>query len=178
MGVSVQAVVYEALRMRPGTTGTFPKVVPPHGETIQGKFIPGGTRIASNIPAVLRDTDVFGSDAALFRPERWLDVEGPRRTEMENHVEMVFGTGRWMCGGKPIAFMELYKTFFEVCDILDGTRPELVHLLLIDNDQLLRHFNFQIANPMKPLDSICYNVFVEQNMVRSLSRPAFLCRAI
>lgn len=113
----------EGLRMRPGTVGGLTKVVPPEGEleTVDGKdyFLPGGTLIAANVPAVLRDTEVFGADAAVFRPERWLEADTEagteKRTEMVASVEMMFGTGRWMCAGKPIAYMELYKAFFEVC---------------------------------------------------------------
>lgn len=100
--------------MRPGAVGTFPKVVPPQGEVVQGKFIPGGTVVGMNVPAMLRSTEHFGSDADLFRPERWMEASGPQRGEMERQVETAFGHGRWMCAGKPIAFMELFKTFFEV----------------------------------------------------------------
>lgn len=109
-----QAVVYEGMRMRPGAVGTFPKVVPPQGEVVQGKFIPGGTVVGMNVPAMLRSTEHFGSDADLFRPERWMEASGAERAEMERQVETAFGHGRWMCAGKPIAFMELFKTFFEV----------------------------------------------------------------
>lgn len=94
--------------------GTFPKVVPPQGEVVQGKFIPGGTVVGMNIAAMLRSRELFGSDAHLFRPERWLGVPEDRRDEMERQVEAMFGYGRWMCAGKPIAFMELFKAFFEV----------------------------------------------------------------
>lgn len=100
--------------MRPGVNGTFPKVVPPQGETVRGVFIPGGTLIANNIPAVLRDTDLFGLDAGVFRPERWLEADEHRFAEMHSAVELMFGSGRWMCAGKPIAYLELFKTFFEV----------------------------------------------------------------
>ena len=101
--------------MRPGATGTFPKVVPPQGEVVQGKFIPGGTVVGMNVPYMLRSPELFGSDAGLFRPERWLEAPEAKRGEMERQVEMMFGHGRWMCAGKPIALMELFKTFFEVC---------------------------------------------------------------
>lgn len=100
--------------MRPGTPITMPKIVPPQGETIQDKFIPGGTLISANISSLLKSTDIFGPDVELFRPGRWLDSIGTKKAEMEREVEMMFGNGRWMCAGKPIAFMELYKTFFEV----------------------------------------------------------------
>lgn len=115
--------------MRPGTTGTFPKVVPPQGETVRGIFIPGGTLISNNVPALLRDANVFGSDAALFRPERWLEADGAQRTEMQSTVELMFGGGRWMCAGKPIAYMELHKTFFEVSTKFRGHRA--VHFLIV-----------------------------------------------
>lgn len=102
------------MRMRPGTVGTFPKIVPPQGEVVQGKFIPGGTVVGMNVPAMLRSKEIFGSDAHLFRPERWLEAPEAKRGEMEGQVETMFGHGRWMCVGKPVAFMELFKTFFEV----------------------------------------------------------------
>lgn len=100
--------------MRPGATAPFPKVVPPQGETVHGVFIPGGTLLGSNIPAVLRDVDIFGPDADIFRPERWLEVDEHKFVEMHTAVELMFGSGRWMCAGKPIAYLELFKTFFEV----------------------------------------------------------------
>lgn len=109
-----QAVVYEGMRMRPGNVGAFPKVVPPEGEVVQGKFIPGGTIIAMNVPYMLRSPELFGPDTGLFRPERWMEVSEDEQADMERQVEMMFGSGRWICAGKPIAFMELFKTFFEV----------------------------------------------------------------
>lgn len=111
----MQAIVYEGLRIRAPATGLYPKTVPPQGDTIDGKFIPGGTAIGMNAPAMLKSTAVFGADADLFRPERFLDDEDDaKRTGMERDVEMAFGYGRYMCAGKPVAFMELFKTFFEV----------------------------------------------------------------
>ena len=114
--------------MRPGTAGAFSKVVPPQGEVVQGKFIPGGTLIAMNVPAMLRSAELFGSDANLFRPERWLEASEAKQGEMERQVEMMFGHGRLMCAGKPIAFMELFKTFFEVSPILVGS---VLHFMMI-----------------------------------------------
>lgn len=123
-----QAVVYEGMRMRPGTTGAFSKVVPPQGEVVQGKFIPGGTLVAMNVPAMLRSAELFGPDAHLFRPERWLEASEENQAEMERQVEMMFGSGRWMCAGKPIAYMELFKTFFEVSDEHQSTPTHLPSL--------------------------------------------------
>jgi cytochrome P450 len=139
----LRAVIFEGLRMRPGTTGLFSKVVPPEGDTACGVFIPGGTVVAMNISAVLRDEEVFGKDAELYRPERWMEAGEEKRTAMEHEVELMFGSGRWQCLGKPIAFMELYKTVFE----------------------LLRRFELQIATPTRPWYSVNYAVWVEKDFM-------------
>ena len=62
-----------------------------------------------------RNTDVFGPDAHVFRPERWFDVPAPRLRRMEQSAELVFGYGRFKCLGQAIAMMELNKIYVEVC---------------------------------------------------------------
>ncbi|KAL7629693.1 hypothetical protein AAE478_001216 [Parahypoxylon ruwenzoriense] len=138
----LQAVLYEGMRMRPPAPGLYPKAVPPEGDVVHGKFIPGGTAIGSNPSAIMRNTQLFGSDADLFRPERFMEADEATRAEMERNVELIFGHGRWMCAGKPVAFMEVNKIFFE----------------------LLRDFDVQLVNPMKPWDSLSYSQFIEDNM--------------
>lgn len=110
----LQAVIYEGMRMRAPAPGLYPKVVPAGGDTLCGKFVPEGTAIGMNTSALLASTKLFGEDANLFRPERFLEVDEAKRTEMQRNVEMIFGYGRWMCAGKPVAHMELNKVFFEV----------------------------------------------------------------
>ncbi|KAI6084808.1 BcABA1, cytochrome P450 monooxygenase [Hypoxylon rubiginosum] len=145
----LQAVIYEGIRMRPPAPGLYPKSVPPEGDVIHGKFIPGGTAIGMNTSAVMRSTDLFGADADLFRPERFMEADEATRAEMERNAELVFGYGRWMCAGKPVAFMELNKIFFE----------------------LMREFDFQLVNPMKPWDSFSYSQFIEENMWVRITKP-------
>lgn len=57
---------------------------------------------------------IFGDDVHLFRPERFTEASDDRRAEMYRTTELVFGSGRWQCAGKSLAFMELNKVFFEV----------------------------------------------------------------
>lgn len=90
------------------------KEVPQGGDTIDGKFIPAGTSIGVNHSSMLRSKTVFGEDADVFRPERFLEIDATTLTELQRHVELGFGYGRWMCAGKSIAMMELNKIFFEV----------------------------------------------------------------
>ncbi|KAK1759048.1 Pisatin demethylase [Echria macrotheca] len=138
----LQAVIYEGIRIWPPFTATPFKHVPEGGDTIDGKFVPAGTRIAPNTMAVMRDPVVFGSDVDEFRPERWLLEDGDRVAEMKRVVELVFGYGRWMCAGKHIAFLELNKVFVE----------------------LLKRFDFQIANPTKPWNSVNYALWLQWDM--------------
>ncbi|KAI1140290.1 cytochrome P450 [Hypoxylon sp. FL0543] len=110
----LQAVILEGLRMRfPVTYGHY-KQTPPEGDTINGVFIPGGTAIGHNALALMRTESIFGDDVDTFRPERFLECDEEKKAEMERAMDIVFGNGRWVCAGKPIAFMELNKVFFEV----------------------------------------------------------------
>jgi cytochrome P450 len=114
----LQACIYEFLRIHPPNFVLLTKVVPPAGDTLQGRFVPGGTKIAENMWGVLRHEPTFGADAHVFRPERWLeaDEEPERKKKMERVCELVFGHGRFMCAGKVLSFLELNKIFVEVCD--------------------------------------------------------------
>ncbi|KAK6863881.1 cytochrome P450 [Apiospora arundinis] len=142
-GISyLQAIIYEGLRMRAPAPGLYPKLVPAGGDWLHGQFIPAGTAVGMNAAALTRSKALFGDDADLFRPERFEEVDEAARGELERLTELVFGYGRTMCAGKPVAFMELNKVYFE----------------------LLRAFDFQLANPTKPWDSKSYAVWVEENM--------------
>ena len=97
----------------PAITG-FSKRVPPEGDTICGKFVPGGTDIFVNVCEMLRNREVFGADADTFRPERFLEGDEAKTAQLIKHVDLVFGHGRWMCPGKTLAWIELNKIFVEV----------------------------------------------------------------
>jgi cytochrome P450 len=88
------------------------KEVPPEGDTIHGRFIPGGTKIGHNMWSIQRH-EVYGADLHMYRPERWLEA-GVKQVQMEKVLDLVFGHGRWGCLGKPIAYIELNKVFVEV----------------------------------------------------------------
>jgi cytochrome P450 len=106
------------MRIHPPNQILINKVVPPEGDTFQGHHLPGGTAIAWNVRSVMRSKAVFGDDAYLFRPERFLEEAGTtpeKRADMERHAELIFGYGRYMCSGKPVALMELNKVYVEVC---------------------------------------------------------------
>lgn len=99
--------------MQPPIMALLLKQVPPQGDYINGQFIPGGTRVGQNAWAIMQDKALFGEDADVFRPERWLEVDPVTKRKMADTVEMIFGYGRWVCLGKPMAFMELNKVIVE-----------------------------------------------------------------
>lgn len=107
------------MRMRPPVPIKFYKVVPHPGDEIDGKLIPGGTAIGWNQIPMMRSTQHWGHDAEVFRPDRFSDADEETRLSMERLVELVFGHGRFGCAGKPLAFMELSKVYFEVSGLPD-----------------------------------------------------------
>ncbi|GAP82781.1 putative cytochrome P450 [Rosellinia necatrix] len=115
----LQAVICEGLRMVPPAITGFPKKVPAGGDTIAGQFVPEGTDIFVNLWSMLRNEEVFGQDAGIFRPERFLDCTEERKSEFMKSVDLAFGHGRWQCPGKTLAWLELNKIFVEILRICD-----------------------------------------------------------
>ncbi|KAK8127654.1 BcABA1- cytochrome P450 monooxygenase [Apiospora sp. TS-2023a] len=137
-----QAVMWEGYRMRPPLLFGLFKVVPPGGITLCGVPLPSGTAVGHNNVAMMQRTDVFGRDAHLFRPERFFGCDEETRKERIRTVELNFGFGRWQCAGKNLAMIELNKIYFE----------------------LLRAFDFQIVNPVKPWVESSTTVSIQREM--------------
>lgn len=110
----LQACVKEGLRMWPPVTGLLEKEVPAGGDTLNGFFVPGGTKIGFSAWGLQRKKDIYGQDANLYRPERWLEASERQLIEMTKVHQLIFGYGRWSCLGKTVALMELNKVFAEV----------------------------------------------------------------
>ena len=110
----LQACIREGMRIFPPVTGLFNKRVPPGGDTIHGKFIPEGTEIAYAAWDFYMDPAIFGADAEIFRPERWLEASEEELAAMQKTVDLIFGYGKYQCLGKPIALLELGKALAEV----------------------------------------------------------------
>ncbi|KAK6845401.1 hypothetical protein PG995_015511 [Apiospora arundinis] len=131
----LQAVVREGIRIFPPLTDPFARDVKPGGDTvtIDGRdvFLPGGVSVIPSWTAMHRDRKLYGEDAHLFRPERWLESEQPdaeRLRAMRRTNDLMFGHGKYTCLGKPVALIEIHKTIFE----------------------LIRHFEWGLVNPVKP----------------------------
>ncbi|KAK8107499.1 cytochrome P450 [Apiospora kogelbergensis] len=116
----LQAVVREGIRIFPPLTDPFARDVPPGGDTVivdgRDVFIPGGVSVIPSWTAMHRDRKLYGEDAGLFRPERWLESEQPdadRLRAMRRTNDLMFGHGKYTCLGKPVALIEIHKTIFE-----------------------------------------------------------------
>ncbi|KAI0967038.1 cytochrome P450 [Xylaria arbuscula] len=104
----LNAVVKEALRIFPVSNWPIERLVPAGGVTIAGMFFPEGTSVGC-LPSVLhQNKHIYGEDARLFRPDRWLisDREQLRRLEA---AHMGFSRGRRVCLGQHIAVIQMKK---------------------------------------------------------------------
>ncbi|KAI0006341.1 cytochrome P450 [Xylariaceae sp. FL0662B] len=147
----LQAVIQEGLRMVPPAITGFPKKVPAGGDTICGKFIPAGTDIFVNLWSMLHNREVFGEDADVFRPERFLECNEAKKAQLVRNIDLAFGHGRWQCPGKTLAWIELNKIFVE----------------------LLREFDFQVVNPESPWRCRGYSSFLIDNFwIRVMERTS------
>ncbi|KAH7110257.1 cytochrome P450 [Dactylonectria macrodidyma] len=117
----LQAVIKEALRLHPATGLPLERVVPEGGATISGRFFPEGV--------TRRDENIFGDDADVFSPKRWL-VDDANRVALMNRYWMPFGIGSRTCVGRHISMLDMCK---------------LIPLLV-------RDFTFKLDNSLKTDD--------------------------
>ncbi|KAI1247304.1 hypothetical protein MGN70_011192 [Eutypa lata] len=115
------AVIKEALRIAPTTTSENSRMVPAHGATIGGKFIPGNTIVSMGVLFPMKHSDGF-ENPTKYEPERWL-VENAKALDK---YFVPFSKGPRSCLGINLAWCELYLTFanlFRRFDLsLDGTK--------------------------------------------------------
>lgn len=111
----LQACIKESLRLWVPLNGLNTKVAPAEGIEVKGIHIPGGTEVAHAHHSMMRRREIFGENADIFYPERWLgDCGDALQKRREDVWHLSFSHGRFACLGKPIALMELNKVFVEV----------------------------------------------------------------
>lgn len=104
----LNAVIKESMRIFSSATWPIERLVPAGGVTIAGMFFPEGTSIGCLPPAIHQNNTVYGEDAQVFRPERWLTPDREELRLMEATL-MGFSRGRRVCLGQHIAMMQLKK---------------------------------------------------------------------
>ncbi|KAH7303302.1 cytochrome P450 [Stachybotrys elegans] len=104
----MQAVIKESMRVLPGVGLPLWREVPKGGAVVCDQFFPEGTNLGVNAWVSHHNKDVFGEDADVFRPERWLEASSEQATAMEQSM-MPFGLGSRTCIGKNISLLEINK---------------------------------------------------------------------
>ena len=104
----MHACIQENFRMHPASSVLLERVVPPAGANIGGEQIPGGTVVGVSSWTAHRNKEVFGEDAKIFRPERWLEASEEQVRLMEKSM-LHFGAGNHLCLGRNISAREIYK---------------------------------------------------------------------
>ncbi|KAK4445698.1 benzoate 4-monooxygenase [Podospora aff. communis PSN243] len=142
----LQATLKESLRIWPPIHGIMPRVSP-NDATICGMHIPAGTNVCWSSYACLRNKEVFGPDAEVFRVGRWFPREGDEKDvqrvkKMEEMVELAFGVGRWGCLGRGIAMVEMGKVVFEI----------------------LRRWEFTVVEAERPIQNYFTGMLVQSGM--------------
>ncbi|EME38687.1 hypothetical protein DOTSEDRAFT_48209 [Dothistroma septosporum NZE10] len=114
--------IKEAMRVHPGVGFPLERVVPNVGAKICDTFLPGGTIVGINAAVIHYDKDIFGEDAAQFRPNRWVVNESNRDAValMERNL-LIFGAGARSCIGKNISILEMGKFIPQILRAFDVT---------------------------------------------------------
>ncbi|KAF5500215.1 Cytochrome P450 monooxygenase lolP1 [Colletotrichum siamense] len=114
----LQAVIREALRVKTPVVNIFGRDVPAGGDTVdvggESVYLPGGACIGYSAYAMHHSKETYGEDAKTFRPERWFEEDEEKLAAMKSVNDLVFGYGKFLCLGKPVAQIELAKTIFEL----------------------------------------------------------------
>jgi cytochrome P450 len=122
-----QACIKEGLRLTAATGLPLWRVVPAGGVEMLGHFFPEGTEVGINTWLAHYNEEVWGKDAAEFKPERWLNADADKLKLMDNNympvsiamdnelilidTDMIhqFGLGSRTCIGRHISYLEMCK---------------------------------------------------------------------
>lgn len=142
-----QACLKETMRLHPALGQMLPRVVPPGGIEVCGVFLPEGTEVGCNAWTIHHDKGVFGEDADIFRPERWLDEDEERVKNMER-CNFVFGAGSRTCMDPPFPHPN--------CSLANHTLGIGRHVAMLELSKLIpeffRTFEVTLVDPKRYQD--------------------------
>jgi len=77
----------EAMRLHPAVMMPLPRLIPEGGAVLCGYRLPAGTEVGINAAVIHYNKEIYGEDAASFRPERWLD-SNPEKIKVMDRMLM------------------------------------------------------------------------------------------
>ncbi|PVH87163.1 cytochrome P450 [Cadophora sp. DSE1049] len=95
----LNACLSESQRLHPGVGMPLLRTVPEGGSELEGHFLPAGTSVGINLWVFSRKKELYGEDADIWRPERWLEYSPEKLKYLETY-NITFGTGARSCPGK------------------------------------------------------------------------------
>ncbi|KAF9637455.1 putative cytochrome p450 protein [Lasiodiplodia theobromae] len=96
----------EALRMYPPAANNLPRMTPPQGATILGKWVPGNTAVGIHQYAQFHSPANF-ADPEVFAPERFLETGDPKWENDRRDALQPFSFGPRNCIGRNLAYVEM-----------------------------------------------------------------------
>ncbi|CAK4033497.1 P450 monooxygenase [Lecanosticta acicola] len=147
----LQACIKEGLRLWAATGLPLWRVVPKGGAQIMGRFFPEGSEVGINTWVAHYDQDVWGADAAQFRPERWIEAQdNPERLRVMDNQYMPFGLGSRTCIGRHISYLEMCKVVPMIVSNFDLELLDPAHAMKAENYWFVRPTNFRcVVKPRK-----------------------------
>ncbi|KAF2152840.1 cytochrome P450 [Myriangium duriaei CBS 260.36] len=119
----LKAAIKESMRIHPGVPMPLERLVPAGGMEVLGYHLPTRTAVGVAPSVINYNKEIFGGDAASFRPDRWVHCSPQQLSAMDRYF-FSFGAGPRLCIGKNIALLEMTKLV----------------------PQLLRHFDIEWAS--------------------------------
>ncbi|ETO71760.1 hypothetical protein F444_11949 [Phytophthora nicotianae P1976] len=104
--VYLEATIRELLRLQTPVPFTMRECV--HDTVFSdGTFVPKGTNVGMCHFGAARRTEVWGSDATEFKPERFIDPETGKLLQTPAAKNNAFSGGQRVCVGKALAMLEM-----------------------------------------------------------------------
>lgn len=112
----LEGIIKEALRLHSSASFNLQRITGAEGLKLpNGVLIPPFTKIGCPAGSTNSDPRVFGADADIYKPERWMKGENEsdnvyrERRSLMDRVDLSFGQGSRSCVGKNIFALEVYK---------------------------------------------------------------------
>ncbi|KAI8626697.1 benzoate 4-monooxygenase cytochrome P450 [Xylariaceae sp. FL1651] len=135
----LKACIDEGMRLTPGGPCELPREVLPGGLTVMGDYYPPGTIVGTAPWTNSRNRDVYGDDAEVFRPERWIADDANSKEEVARlrHGFHPFSSGPLGCIGQKVAMAEMMITIARTLYCLEVRRApgSTLGCALPDKDQ-------------------------------------------